>query len=222
MTVLYGTLGFHPRKFLRALPEVEEPINRVVIYTGYASEESKKRSLEALGRVRTAIESIGISFDHREFQNPWDFYEILERLMIDLKEEDDNILLNLTGGPKTMTVAAALVSLFLGIRVIYVPEQDNGKVEPFELPLFRIPYSRVLTDKQLKVLKAVMKQKPNSLDELAKILRLKNATITFHIRRLENLGAIELEDDPDNRKLRVPQVTTAGKIMLLAEGEISP
>lgn len=221
MTILFSTLGFHPEKLLGAVPNISDYLERVVVYTASENEEARRISLAALKNVEDALRQMEVQMEHREFSSPWDLCGMLETLIRDLlKEKTDEIIFNLTGGPKTMTVAVTLACLFLGVKAIYIPEK-SGDNRALELPLFRIPYSNVLTGGQLRVLRAIEEFRPESLDELAKRLRLKNATITFHIQKLEQLGAVVLKQNPLDRTIRVPQLTEAGRIMLIAESLLS-
>lgn len=217
MAVIYGTLGFHSEKLLGAISAVGKPVERMVVYTAYEDRPSMEKVNQAVAEVRETADRLGIGFEHRPLSSPWDFYSILRRLLIDLKREREEVILNLTGGPKTMTIASTIVSLFLGLRVIYIPEESNLDMPPIELPLFRIPYSSVLTKGQLRVLRCVEETEPRSLDQLARSLRLSNATITHHIRNLERMGALEISIDEKDRTIHRPRVTTNGRIMLLAE-----
>jgi|GEM_PF-2536486 len=217
MVVIYGTLGFHPEKLLGGISAVGRPVERMVVYTAYEDELSMKKVSKAVEEVRVTAEKLGIDFEHREFPSPWDFFSILKGLLTDLKRERKEVVLNLTGGPKTMTVASTIVSIFLGLRVIYIPEESNVDEPPIELPLFRVPYSGVLSKGQLRVLRCIEETEPWSLDQLSRALRLSNATISYHIHNLERMGAVEIHIDGSDRTVHRPRVTMNGKMMLLAE-----
>ncbi|MFP4545244.1 MAG: MarR family transcriptional regulator [Methanomassiliicoccales archaeon] len=218
MTVLMGTLGFSPEKFLGALPAVGGSLERVIIYLGHQEgREERRRSSRALTEVTRSLQSMGVPNEYREFSSPWDFDDILSTLMSDIRGiGPEKVLFNLTGGPKTMTVAATMVSLLMGVRVIYVPEELEGRGEAVELPLFRIPYSRVLTERQMQILRTIQEMRPESLVDLSDTLGLKNATVTFHMHRLEEIGAVRLRQG-HSRSVRVPEVSPAGKVMLMAD-----
>jgi len=218
MVVLYGTLGFSPEKFLGAIPAVGGKIERAVVYTAAEQVAHVKKSEAAFRKVRGALKAIVISCEHRRFSSPWNFDEIARTLIQDLSREDPrNVVFNLTGGPKTMTVAATIACLVHGVRVLYVPEESGSIGAPFTLPLLRIRYSDFLTETQTKLLNEVRKHEPRSLAELASILGRSNATITFHAQKLEEIGALTFLSDPGNRLIRSPRLTTAGEIMLMAE-----
>jgi len=218
MVNLFGTLGFSAKKFLAAIPAVGQAIEKAVVYTAADKPVDLKRSEQAFHEVKETLAAIVIRCEHRKFSSPWDFGEITRTLIHDLSNEDPlNVIFNLTGGPKTMTVAATIACLVHGVRVIYVPEEAEGLGTPFVLPLLRIRYSEFLTATQAQVLAAVREHEPRSLDELAAILHRSNATISFHAKRLEGIGALAFLQDSSNRLVRSPRLTFTGEIMLLAE-----
>jgi CRISPR locus-related DNA-binding protein len=217
MVILYGTLGFHPEKLLGAIPSIQGHLERVVVYTSTERGEALRESKRALAVVEKTLRPMGVEMEHRTFKSPWDFSGIVERLMSDLEREDrENIVFNLTGGPKTMTVAATITCLFLGIKAIYVPEEE-GNQEAIDLPLFRIPYSSVLKAGQRRVLEAIEENEPSSLNRLSETMGRSNATITFHVKGLERMGIIELLGDPRDKSIHIPRLTEAGRIILNAE-----
>jgi len=218
MAILFGTLGWSPEKFLGAVPSVGEPIERAVVYTAATTEAATKKSEDAYRKVRDALAAMAIRCERRRFSSPWNFDEMARTLIQDLAKEDPRkVVFNLTGGPKTMTVAATIACLVHGVRVLYVPEEPGAPGAPFPLPLLRIRYSQFLTETQARILDAINKHGPQSLDELASIMRRSNATITFHARRLEEMGALTFLPDPRNRLRRSPRLTFTGEIMLMAE-----
>ncbi|MFQ5934760.1 MAG: MarR family transcriptional regulator, partial [Dehalococcoidia bacterium] len=218
MVVLFGTLGFHPAKLLAAIPSVGLTIERAVIYTGVVGEgEERSLSDEALRDVTRTLDTLGVPAEHREFTSPWAYREMLETLVRDLHQyPPDGVVFNLTGGPKSMTVAAAMACLMLGIRVIYVLEELGGPGKVIELPLLRIRYGSVLTPSQWKILKTIRDGRPVSLDDLSKQLRRKAATVSYHVDNLLKLGAVRLAQDENRRTTRIPFLTETGEVMLLA------
>lgn len=194
------------------------PIERAVVYTGVVG-GGKEQSLskQALKKVGESLEAMGVPLEHRAFPGPWAYREIFETLMKDLQaERDQEVVFNLTGGPKSMTVAATMACLMLGVRVVYVPEELEGPGKAVELPLLRARYSSILTPTQGRILKSIRDRPPASLDALSKQLRRKNATVSFHIENLERLGVVWLERNEDRRILR-PRLTEAGEIVLAVD-----
>ncbi len=154
----------------------------------------------------------------REFLSPWDYLEIFQVFLRDLQAyRSEEVVFNLTGGPKTMTVAATMACLMHGVRVVYVPEEFGARNPPIELPLLRVRYNEVVTPAQHRVLRAVREHAPASLHQLSRRLRLKNATVTYHVDRLVRLGALSLITGESNRLIRRPRLTPTGEILLLAD-----
>ncbi len=59
MVVLLGTLGFHPRKFLAALPGLGQPISHAVIYRGGQKRARERvRAEKAVQRVTETLEAL--------------------------------------------------------------------------------------------------------------------------------------------------------------------
>ncbi len=218
MVVLFGTLGFHPEKFLSAVPGVGQSVERVVVYAAAQTEpEARRRTESALGAVLETLRQMGVPSEFRELRGPWAYGDILRTLLRDLQDHrPEDMVFNLTGGPKTMTVAASMACLLLGIRVVYVPEELEGPGRPVELPLLRIRYSQVLTPVQQRILRVIRDATPPTLTDLARRLRRREATVSYHVENLEGLGAIRVEPAQDRRAAR-PVLTEAGEIMLLAE-----
>lgn len=219
MVILVGTLGFHPEKFLAAVPAVGTSVERVVVYTGAQTRpRERERSARAVEEVLRTLDALALPHEHREFSSPWAYADIFRTLVGDLERLGPrDTLFNLTGGPKTMTVAATMACLMLGVRVVYVPEELEGPGRPVELPLLRIRYSQVLTPAQHRILRAVRDHQPATLDALARRLRRQNATVSYHVENLVRAGALRLEADPNRRTVRRPVLTDAGEIMLLAQ-----
>ncbi len=219
MVVLLGTLGFHPRKFLAALPGLGEPIRHAVIYTGGQRRARERvRAEKAVQRVTETLEALGTTYEVREFTSPWDYFEIFQTFLEDLQAyRPEEVAFNLTGGPKTMTVAATMACLMHGVRVVYVPEEFGARSPPIELPLLRVRYNEVVTPAQHRVLRAIREHAPASLHQLSRRLRLKNATVTYHVDRLVKLGALSLITEESNRVIRRPRLTPTGEILLLAD-----
>ncbi len=219
MVVLLGTLGFHPKKFLAVLPGLGEPIRHAVIYTGGQSRARERvRAENAVQRVTDTLQALGTTYEVREFTSPWEYFEIFQAFLRDLQAyRPEDVAFNLTGGPKTMTVAATMACLMHGVRVVYVPEEFGARNPPIELPLLRIRYNEMVTPAQHRVLRAVRERAPFSLHELSQTLRLQNATVTYHVDRLVKLGALSLLPDKRNRNIRRPSLTPTGEILLLAD-----
>ncbi len=216
-TVLLGTLGFTPAKFLGAIKTIPN-ITRVVFYTAHTDQSKDRlRSDKAVAEVTRALTNFGITHEHVELSNPFDFGGFLSRFLNDIKKAgSEDKVFNLTGGTKPMAIAATVACMMLGVPAYYVPE-EHELAPGIELPIFRIRYSTLVTAKAYKVLEAIHETEPTSLGDLAHRLGIKQSTLSGHLRKLEEFGAVRLVAVPGKGQLRRPELTEAGTLLLAAE-----
>ncbi|HLB67692.1 MAG TPA: DUF6293 family protein [Thermoplasmata archaeon] len=217
MTVLFGTLGFTPGKFLGAIKTLPG-ITRVVFYTAHTGRaEDRARSERAVAEVKRTLTSLNIPFRHVPLEDPFDFGAFLTRFLEDIKKTgSEEMVFNLTGGTKPMAVAATVACMVLGVTAYYVPEEQEG-AQAIELPIFRIRYSNVLTTKERRVLEEVRQNQPESLTDLADELGIEPSTLSGHLRNLEKLAAVRLISIEGKGQLRRPELTQAGDLLLAVE-----
>jgi DNA-binding transcriptional ArsR family regulator len=217
MTVLLGTLGFTPAKFLGVIKTIPD-ITRVVFYTAHTDQaKDRARSEKAVAEVDRALTNFGITHEHVKLSDPFDFGAFLTRFLEDIKKAGPGKkVFNLTGGTKPMAIAATLACIMLGVPAYYVPE-EHELAPGIELPIFRIRYSTVLTPKAYRVLEAIHGREPDSLGDLADRLGIEQSTLSGHLRKLEECAAIRLVAVPGKGQLRRPELTEAGSLLLAAE-----
>ena len=63
-----------------------------------------------------------------------------------------------------------------------------------------------ITDERLKILRAVRKYHPDSIYELAKILKRDTKNVSDDVRFLANIGLLEIEELKDGRRKTRPKV----------------
>jgi len=217
MTVLLGTLGFTPKKFLgvlKSLPDIE----RAIVYTAATGRaRDRERVDQAWREVERTLKSLDIPAERVILEDPFDFAAFLERFLKDVKAiGPSNAVLNLTGGTKPMAVAATVACLVLGVRAVYVPEEQE-RAKAIDLPIFRIRYSSVLTPKEHRVLETIRDEEPANLTALAGRLKILPSTLSGHLRKLETLGAVQLTPVLGEGQARRPELTEAGELLLRVE-----
>jgi len=217
MTVLFGTLGFTPEKFLGAIKTIPN-VTRVVFYTAHTPRaKDRAQSERAIQEVERALAALGIPSQHVKLADPFDFGGCLTQLLVDLRPAGaEGMVFNLTGGTKPMAIAATVACMVLGVPAYYVPEEQEG-AQAIELPIFRIRYSNVLTAKEYRILEVIREFQPRSLKELADRLEIEPSTLSGHLRNLEKLGAIRLIPIEGKGLLRRPDLTEAGTLLLAVE-----
>jgi len=217
MTVLFGTLGFSPEKFLGAIKTLSG-ITRVVFYTAHTGRaEDRARSQKAVAKVKQTLASLSIPHRHVSLDDPFDFAAFLRHFLEDIeKTRSEEAVFNLTGGTKPMAVAATVACMVLGVPAYYFPEEQD-LAQAIELPIFRIRYSNVLTARAHKVLAEIRDTKPASLGDLANRLGIQQPTLSGHLRKLEKAGAVRLVAIAGKGQLRRPELTEAGSLLLATE-----
>ena len=217
MTTLLGTLGFTPEKLLGAIKTVPG-VTHVTFYTSHTSRsQDKRRSTAAVRKVEGVLQHLDVPFDHVVLPDPFDFGSMLGRFLQDLKRvRSENAVFNITGGSKPMSMAAAIACMMTGVRTYYVPEEQEG-VQAILLPIFQLRYSRVLTPKQRKILEAINTTGPKSESQLAHHLGILESTLSGHLSRLADIGAVTLSADIREGRIHRPELTAAGKLLLSIE-----
>lgn len=72
---------------------------------------------------------------------------------------------------------------------------------------------RFITDERLKILKTVKKYHPNSIYELAKIVKRDTKNVSDDVHFLSELGLLDIRESKDGRKRATP-VVNYNKILL--------
>jgi len=215
VTVLFGTVGFNPTKFLAALSRVGN-IDKVVFYTGVPRTETQRRRIKTAQRtVIQTLKRLELPWENHVLDDPWDFNGVLREFLKDLQDyRDRDVVFNISGGPKTVAVAASVAAMFLRLRVIYFPEK--GKGTPVWLPVRAVPDTDKITSSMLKVLMSVEGDGGAcELKALARKLGRTGSTLDYHLTRLEQLGAVSREFQNDSRRDKVVRLTDTGRFLLL-------
>ncbi len=66
---------------------------------------------------------------------------------------------------------------------------------------------KFLTDERLRILKAIKKQHPSSIYELAKILKRNNKNVSSDVKYLESIGLLEIKKSNKGRPKSTPLVS---------------
>ncbi len=216
MTVVFATLGFTPQKLLAALPSVSD-VRKVIFYTSH-SPAGRDKSEKAEQEVVKVLNQLGIDYRSVVLDSPWNFIEIFRSMLKDLSRVSDNIVFNLTGGPKTMTVAATMASILLGIPLVYFPEEEEVRLQAIHLPVLNLAYTSLLTDGQRRVLREVEKRGGQARSaDIHRTLGISSPTLEYHVKRLEKLGVIRVEPMEEDRRHRLIEITQSGELILLSE-----
>jgi len=209
-----GTLGFHAEKFLPAIRSLPD-VRKVIVYDA-PGETTKKdaRAKRTLRQVRRSLAKARVVLIESHLKDPWDVSAMMATFLQDLRREGPGrSVFNLTGGTKTMTVAATLACLVTGTRAVYVPEESE-RMDLVEVPLPTVLVGSILTKGKEKVLKALSNRDFDSMAQLAGEVCLAPATVSHHISTLRQLRAVEVNRGEDARTGE-PRITQTGRVLLI-------
>ena len=137
------------------------------------------------------------------------------------KEKNSEFVYNLTGGTKIMSLACHVVASFLGEKMIYIFKKEGNGMEIIEVPVLKYNLNKIIAkgDKRHSILK-LLKEKPRTITELAKILKLEKATVSAgHIKKLKEQNLVEIKELSRNKQSIILSKTGSIFLSLLEVGD---
>ncbi len=197
MKTLISTFGEEPDGIIQGIKQF--PCDKLILLISHklVSKKAKDglRKLEKISKdMEIIVEKVEVS--------PYFFMENLEKIKRVINE-NDNVTINITGGRKTLSLAAAFAgSVTKAERIIYIQEENNQVIE---IPKF-IMYERMLSEEKFAVLRAV--RECNNLRDIINFLKNKKMSteepvLRKHLRELEKNGLIEINKDKRPHKYRI-------------------
>ena len=112
-----------------------------------------------------------------------------------------------------MSSAALLVCILEGIPATYVHDETYREIP---LPLLRMTYGEGLTPRQREVLAFLVKNREKDFTEtaLARALGVHKATMNHHLRELDEKGAIERREDPNDARRLIVKPAPAMELLV--------
>ncbi|PUA31183.1 MAG: hypothetical protein B7O98_09695 [Zestosphaera tikiterensis] len=174
-----ATLGFEPSAILRLVGEKGISSDDVIYLI--TSKTPHPRVENAIKSVKDFVDKI----------SPKAFVEVLR---LDENSLEENIatlakllktmeepIVDITGGPKGLSIALYLAAGFANIGKVYITTETTG--ERLEIPTIQPP-THTLTPKQVEILK----QLPNKLTKIAENTKTSKSTISKQLKGLINKG----------------------------------
>jgi len=162
------------------------------------AKENLKEIEEAAKTMKIPIEKIIIS--------PYDIMENILKLKKLINKSGDDVILNVTGGRKTLSLAASLAGFVSNPKIIvYFPEESNNYIE---IPKFTLG-NKLLRSEKREVLKCVGKN--TTVEEILKKLNNKKEyrTVLKHLRDLERTDLIKR----DGNYIQRYTITPSGELL---------
>ncbi len=185
-------------------------INNIDIIYFLASEFTQMIAENISKEIRKIYDAKILIVNEKELE------DIIEKIILIHKENPGSeIIYNLTGGTKMMSLSCYIIASLLGERVFYIFKKDDDSMELIELPTlrFNIEFLNKLSGKKIRLLELI-REKPRTLTELSKILKLSKPTISIgYVEKLEQQNLIKKETI--SRRSQKIGITKTGEIILM-------
>lgn len=159
--------------------------------------------------------------------NAFDLHNIIDSILNIVDKEKGPFYINITGGTNLMAGAACTAAFFIGARAYYILKSNSFMSEQVvELPFPHIPYYKSVDANQMLILRELEHTDNWTLNsQLRDSLHLSAQLLSYHVKKLENIGLIETErehyagvrgrkkESIDSRQLKM-RVTNAGRLVL--------
>lgn len=206
MTIVFGTLGFTPKKLVPTLTR-HDNVSKLVFF-----HDHHDRSKEAAAAVRSYCHEKGIDTEGKEV-DAYDILQCAQQMRRELRKYPTNeIVFNLTGGTPVISSAATLICILEGIRAVYIDERSG---EEIALPLLTMRYDEVLNKEQRLVLRFIWAAKNGCTQAQIKTgLKLARATVSHHVQNLKKKQLLRAEKDPDDARKETLFVMPSAALLL--------
>lgn len=206
MTVVFGTLGFTPKKLLPTLARHDDVVKLVFFH------DHHDRSKDAAASVRTYCREKGLDVEGKEV-DAFDIIQCASQMRKELRRYPTHeIVFNITGGTPVISSAATLVCILEGTRAVYIDERTG---EEIALPLLTMRYEEVLNEEQRRVLRFVAGKKNGCTQaDIREGLGLARATISHHVKNLKNKQLLRVEADPKDARKETLHVMPSAALLL--------
>lgn len=120
------------------------------------------------------------------------------------KVENQEVVINLTGGTKIMSIACYIFSILVGAKCFYIFKKDDGKMEFQDVPVLENKSLQKIKESKIRIsiLKSFDNDNKLSVTELSKMIRKHPSTILYYLDELVKSGILIKE----KRKYRITEL----------------
>jgi len=168
-----------------------------------------KKSIRGLRKIEKNTIEMNIPLE-KIIMPPYSIMDNVHKIKQVIIENGNNVILNITGGRKTLSLAAALAGFVTNPeKIIYIQEEDN---KPIEIPKFTI-YEKLLSNEKRIILNVIKKN--TNLNDIKKLLKNQNISknepiLRKHLRDLERKELIEIDKNSRPHKYNI---TPSGELL---------
>jgi len=201
-TVIISTFGESPGGTIASIKQ--NGCEKLILIL---SKDLTKKAKEGLKRTEQIARQMNIRVE-KVAVPPYELMENIQKIKRLITTQDgNNVILNVTGGRKPLSLAATLAGFVANpSKIIYVQEEND---QPIEIPKFTLG-DKLLRPEKMKILKCI--ENNTTVKEIKEKLgnRKKYHNITKHLRELERLELIRLDNNSRPHKY---SITTSGELL---------
>jgi len=179
-----ATVGVEPASIIESLKLY--PCKKLILF---ADKRSKELTVPEVIKALKASKLLNIQTEDVRVE-PYDILGTIDRFKKKIAENQGNpIILNVTGGRKTMAIAATLAGIVAGDKIrdiIYITEEEH---KPVSLPRLLNP-GALLTEEKRAILSMLAEKRVATAEEIQTGTKVKLQAIWKHLRGLEELGYV--------------------------------
>lgn len=177
-------------------------------------EELDSRGEQTVDAVRNLTHQISSTIDvqvHRVDHRDFEGMVLSLKDLIESIQQDGQVMVNLSGGPREIFLAFAVACLSLPGKITQTT--CFGDIDR-SLNVINLPHIvAVLDDKQKRILKDVLVNEPTAIGDIAARLDVSESTISRQVARLAELHALDVLSRGKTKDVRI---TLTGRILLTA------
>lgn len=190
------------------LPISEFPTERMILLCSPDGIVKAEGFRDSLDRVGIPVSIVKVSSKG----NPWEDYFAIVAEVLEGQRKDD-IIINISSADRISQCALTNAAHVNGIRAIAV---IDGRV--MLLPILKLSYSNMLSDKKMRILDTLSKGKcSGSLEELSKSTGMSLQLVSYHIHgsgRSKGLNELELVDLEEEKGRTRVCLSTMGRLFM--------
>lgn len=197
MTTHIVPIGFHSKQIYA--PVKEYGADRIVLLImGGRDSESKQKVKDAIDQAEQLCKSLAIVMEKKTSNSQFDMKEMLSWIDKIFIAEDD-IVLNLTGGPKFLTLLLYITALkhYRKIRAITYVREDIHE----EITLPKFVSQEGTTDFEKDLMGEISKKEEMTTKEISKNLGKSLPQILKYISSLEEKGLVKSRKEGQTRRV---------------------
>ncbi len=201
MATQIAPIGFHSKHIYAPIKKYKIT-KLIIIKIPGKDEESRTKIRDTLKQVeKLAKEVIGIDYEVKDFDPNYDLEEMV-RYLQKIFDKEEEVLVNLTGGPKLLSIALYITSLKnyeKVLDIVYVREDIHESVS---IPKYVFTKSQ-LTNFEREIIIKLKECRECKLRELAEELNRSESQVARYVSGLRKKGIVETSREDGGKIIKL-------------------